>query len=337
MNRTKYNSTITIALIGTSIFILVLTVGTILSVVMAKKDSEKAVEAVSLLYLDELAGRREQVVSTNLNRKIDDMYVTLELMTDDDLSDEEHLQAYQARMKRLYKLDKFAFVDSDGIIYTSLGQQNNISEYGFDYMTLTEPEISILNLESAEKKVIIAVPVDDMNLEGNELVACFMEIDMDEMLKGVSMQSDQTDTTFCNIYTRDGVALTNVYLGGLAVEDNLLEAMQNAEIKDSTYDQFLMDFQNGRRGEVTFTYNGTTETISFVPIKGTDWMLTYLIKETVIAEQINPISNSVVIRSLIQSVIAGLVLVSMFLFIIYQIKKMQVFRLPRKCPRLRTA
>lgn len=169
--------------------------------------------------------------------------------------------------------------------------------------------------------MIIAVPVDDMNLEGNELVACFMEIDMDEMLKGVSMQSDQTDTTFCNIYTRDGVALTNVYLGGLAVEDNLLEAMQNAEIKDSTYDQFLMDFQNGRRGEVTFTYNGTTETISFVPIKGTDWMLTYLIKETVIAEQINPISNSVVIRSLIQSVIAGLVLVSMFLFIIYQIRK----------------
>ena len=50
MNRTKYNSTITIALIGTSIFILVLTVGTILSVLMAKKDSEKAVEAVSLLY-----------------------------------------------------------------------------------------------------------------------------------------------------------------------------------------------------------------------------------------------------------------------------------------------
>ena len=122
MNRTKYNSTITIALIGTSIFILVLTVGTILSVLMAKKDSEKAVEAVSLLYLDELAGRREQVVSTNLNRKIDDMYVTLELMTDDDLSDEEHLQAYQARMKRLYKLEKFAFVDSEGIIYTSLGQ-----------------------------------------------------------------------------------------------------------------------------------------------------------------------------------------------------------------------
>ena len=321
MNRTRRNSTITIAIIGTSIFVLVLTIGTILTGLMAKKDTEKAVEAVSLLYLDELAGRREQVVSTNLNKNIEDMNVALELMTADDLSDEAHLQAYQARMKRIYKLEKFAFVDTEGIIYTSLGQQTNIADYHFNYQTLTEPEISILNLETAEKKVIIAVPVSNMNLEGKDLVACFMEIDMNEMLQGVSMQSDDADTTFCNIYTRDGVALTNVYLGGLAVEDNLLEAMQNAELKDSTYDQFLSDFKNGVRGEVTFTYNGTTETLSYVPVTGTDWMLTYLIKETVIAEQINPVSDSIVIRSFIQSVVAALVLISMFVFIIFQIRR----------------
>ena len=152
-----------------------------------------------LLYLDELAGRREQVVSANLSKKIDDMNVAIGLMTDEDLSDEEHLQVYQARMKRIYNLEKFAFVDSDGLIYTSLGQQTNISDYHFDYNTLTGPEISILNLESTEKKVIIAVPVSDMTLEGKELVACFMEIDMNEMLRGVSMESDNAKTTFCNI------------------------------------------------------------------------------------------------------------------------------------------
>ena len=59
MKRTKSKSTITIAIIGTSIFVLVLTIGTILTGLMAKRDTEKAVEAVSLLYLDELAGRRE--------------------------------------------------------------------------------------------------------------------------------------------------------------------------------------------------------------------------------------------------------------------------------------
>ena len=321
MKHSRSKSTVTIAIIGSTVFILVLLVGTILTGLMATKDTEKAVESVSLLYLDELAGRREQVVSANLNKKIEDMNVALELMDEEDLSDIEHLQIYQARMKRIYKLEKFAFVDSDGQIYTSLGTQTNIADYHFDYMTISEPEISILNLDTTEKKVIIAIPVEDMTLEGKELKACFMEIDMNEMLQGVSMKSDDTDTTFCNIYTRDGVALTNVYLGGLAVEDNLLEAMKNAELSSGTYEEFLSDFKGGNRGEVTFTYNGTTETMSFVPVSGTDWMLTYLIQETVIAEQINPVSQSIVIRSLIQSVLAALVLVSMFIFIIYQIRR----------------
>ena len=321
MKRTRSMSTVTVAIVGSVFFVLVLTIGTILTGFMASRDTEKAVESVSLLYLDELAGRREQVVSANLNKKIEDMNIALELMEPDDLSDIEHLQAYQAKMKRIYKLEKFAFVDEDGLIYTSLGPQTNIDDYRFDYKTISEPEISILNLDTTEKKVIIAIPVENMSLDGKVFKACFMEIDMTVMLQGVSLTSENSDTTFCNIYTRDGVALTNVYLGGLAVEDNLLEAMKNAEINDGTYEKFIDDFENGRRGEVTFTYNGTTETLSYVPVNGTDWMLTYLIRETVIAEQIIPVSRSIVIRSLIQSVLAALVLAGMFIFIIYQIRR----------------
>ncbi|MCR5328677.1 MAG: hypothetical protein K6E12_07515 [Saccharofermentans sp.] len=87
MKHSKSKSTVTIAIIGSIVFLLVLLVGTILTGLMATRDTEKAVEYVSLLYLDELAGRREQVVSANLNKKIEDMNVALELMTGEDLSD----------------------------------------------------------------------------------------------------------------------------------------------------------------------------------------------------------------------------------------------------------
>ena len=304
MKHTRSKSTITIAIVGSIIFVLVLTIGTIFTGFMASTDTEKAVESVSLLYLDELAGRREQVVSANLSRRIDDLNVALALMSDSDLSSMDRLQAYQARMKKIYKLEKFAFVDEDGLIYTSLGNQDNIADYHFDYNTITEPEISILDTDINDKKVIIAVPVRDKSLSGKPFKACFMEIDMDEMLQGVSITSEDKATTFCNIYTREGVALTNVYLGGRGVVDTNIEAMKNAKISD-----------------VTFDYNGTTETLSYVPVSGTDWMLTYLIRETAIAEQINPVSRSIVIRSLIQSVLATLVLVGMFAFIIFQIRK----------------
>ena len=109
----------------------------------------EAVRSVSLLYLDELAGRRKQVVEDNLQEKILTIRVAIGLMTDEDTSDKAHLEAYQTRMKQLYHLDKFAFVDTDGLIYTSTGTQSNIDEYSFDYRALSEPEIFIFNPKSA--------------------------------------------------------------------------------------------------------------------------------------------------------------------------------------------
>ncbi len=69
-------------------------------------------------------------------------------MTEEDTSDKAHMEAYQSRMKQLYHLDKFAFVDTEGLIYTSTGTQNDIEKYSFDYRALSEPEISIFNPEA---------------------------------------------------------------------------------------------------------------------------------------------------------------------------------------------
>ncbi len=331
MKRTRSKSTITAAVVGSVAFVLILTIGTLMTGLLATKDTQSAVESVSLLYLDELAGRREQVVSSNLSKSIKDMNIALELMTEDDLADIEHLQAYQARMKRIYNLEKFAFVDTEGLIYTSLGPQTNIDDYHFDYKTISEPEISILNLESTDKKVIIAIPVNDMVIEGQNLVACFMEIDMDEMLKGVSITSDDEDSTFCNLYTRDGVALSNMVLGGFASEDNLYDALKTAEFSEgSSYERFADEFSNGVRGEVSFTYTDKAETISYIPVTGTDWMLTYLISEDIIVDKITPITNNIVIRSFVLSAISALVLIAMFVFIILQIRKNSVLSIEKE-------
>ncbi len=224
-------------------------------------------------------------------------------------------------MKKLYKLDKFAFVDTDGLIYTSQGTQNNIDEYGFDYRTLSEPEISIFNLNSPEKKVVIAVPVS-IPFGGKTLTVCFMEIDMDVMLSGVSMDAGSGGATFCNIYTTDGIALTNMVLGGLSSEDNLLTTMQAAEYEDGySYDSFLKEFQAGHRGEVSFKYNGIHETLSYVPVNGTDWLLTYLIRESVISDEISYISDGIFRRSIIQSVITVIAMLGMFAFVFTETRR----------------
>ena len=317
MDNRKITTTLT-AIVGGVVLIVILVFGSIWTGRSARTDTESAVHSVSLLYLDELAGRREQVVAGNMQEKIDVIKTALEMMTEDDLSDPEHLQAYQAKMKKLFVLEKFAFVDTDGLIYTSQGTQTDIDQYQFNYLALEGPEISIKNLESEDKKVIIAVPIQ-MTFQDKEFVVCFMEIDMDEMLSGVSMAAQKDGSTFCNMYTSDGIALTNTVLGGLAVEDNLLEALVNAEYDPGySYEKLLQDFAEGRRGVICFTYDGINETLSYVPVTGTDWLLTYLIRESVISEKISTISGGIIRRSMIQTILTVIVLIGMFIYILSQ-------------------
>ncbi len=320
--RTKRKNTLTIAVVGGLLVLIIFVLGTVWMTFEAKNDTDAAVRSVSLLYLDELAGRREQVVASNLRQSIDDINMAVNLMTAEDLSDAEHLQAYQARIKQLFHMEKFAFVKADGWLYTSSGPLRDENSTRFDYVSLTEPQIGISNPDSTDKKVCFAVPLKGIDYHGIEFIACFAEIDMDKMLEGVSMHSESTDTTFCNIYTADGIALSNTVLGGLAVEDNLLEAMKRARFeKGYSYENLTADFAEGRRGVASFNYDGIRETLSYAPVQGTNWMLTYLIRESVISENISAISNRMIGRSVVQSLLMVAALVAMFLFILSQTRK----------------
>ena len=318
MERGRKNTAL-IAFAGVAAVMIVLVLGTVWMGRGAKRDTEEAVRSVSLLYLDELAGRREQVVAKNLHDRIGDMETALELLTKEDLSDSEHLQEYQRKMKRLFSLERFAFVDARGVVYTSNGTQRDLSNYSFDYKTLAGPEISVRNLENEDKKVVIALPAGNIPFEGQKLTVCFMEIDMREMLSGVSMQTQNEGSTFCNLYTRDGVSLTNMVLGGQAGGYNLVKTMEGAAFEHGyTYEQFLDEFGNGKRGRASFEFNGIRETLSFVPVEDTDWMLTYLVRESVISDKISPVTSGIIRRSALQSILAVLALVAVFAYVIIQ-------------------
>lgn len=315
-------NTTKIVVIGGLVIAVLLVLTTIWTGSSSKHSTERAVHAVSNFYLQELAGRREQVVSSNLANSIENMHDALDLLNEEDLSDMEHLQAFQARMKKLYTVEKFAFVDTNGLIYTSLGTLTNIDDYSFDYNTLKAPEVSIKDIFSKDKKVVIAVPIDHIPFNGETLVTCFMEIDMDVLLDGLSLQSDANGTTFCNLYAASGVSLTNKVLGGLSENQNLLEVLKEASFKsESSYDQICEDFQQKKEGVISFAYNGIDETMYYTPVSGTDWMLTYLIREGVISNQIQSITQEITTRSLLQSLLIVASLIGVFLLVFFQNRK----------------
>ena len=318
-------NTTRIVVIGSCIVIVLLVFGTIWVQRSARKDTSEAVGSVSLLYLNELAGRREQVVEDNLKNSIRAMGIALGMIDEDDLDSLEHMRAYQRNMKKLFNLERFAFVDKDGLTYTAdEGILQEMEHYAFDYKTISKVDISIRNMKESTKNVVIAMPIRDRNLsiEGKQLVVCFMEISMDVMLAGVSIKSQRSDVTFCNIFTRDGYPLSNLVLGGMAEEDNLLEALEHARMdKGYSMETVRRDFKMGKRGIVAFTYNDAYETLSYVPITGTKWMLTYLIRESAIEEKIGSVSSGIIRRCLMQSILTALLLGVMFAFVIQQMRK----------------
>ncbi|MBQ6126119.1 MAG: hypothetical protein IJI77_03745, partial [Erysipelotrichaceae bacterium] len=323
MKKEKSNKTLLITIIGVLILSLILVFGTLWMSRSSKEDMQKAVRSVSLLYLDELAGRREQVVENTLNNDIEKIGVAVNLLSEEDLQDMEPLEAFQRKMKAFFDLEKFAFVDENGLIYTSQGYQDNIDEYNFDYQTLSEPQIIVQTLNSSSsKKVIIAVPIENIAFEGKEMKICFMEVDMDQMLSEISLSSQNSDVTFSNLYTSDGYALSERVLGGLSSEESILAVLETVAFEEGySLEQVRDDFANGRRGVVSFTYKDILETLSYVPVSGTDWMLTYLIRESIISDRISSISDDIVRKGLIQSVVTIAVMTGIFALIIAQIRR----------------
>ena len=85
--------------------------------------------------------------------------------------------------------------------------------------------------------------------------------------------------------------------------------MEGAAFEEGhSLDTMRKDFAARKAGVVSFTYSGIKETMCYVPVRGTDWMLTYLVRESVITNQISSISDGIVRRSLMQSVLTALVL-----------------------------
>ncbi len=334
MENQKNRTNRILALLAVLVIILTFLVGTTWMGDIASRDTRGAARSISLLFLDELAGRREQVVANYIRDNIDVIHIAMGMLDEEDLQDLEHLRMYQRNVKALFHLERFAFVDEGGLIYTADdGIVDEISMYSIPYETISSPQVSILNPNGADKKVVIAVPIRDRNirLDGKQLVVCFMEIDRNVMLESVSIATQNSDASFCNIYTRDGFPLSNTVLSGIASESNLFDALARSEFMGGYSLKKTLDaFREGQRGVASFNYKNESITLSYIPIDGTDWILSYMVRDSVTSSRIMPVTDGIVMRSILQSVITATVLLGLFGIILFQTRRSQHMAMERE-------
>ncbi len=245
----------------------------------------------------------------------------LEILDESDLESEETLQEFLGKVKKLYGIDRFALVNENGIVYTEHDTTSGFSKYSFLSEELTEPVISTANLHGAKKQVILAAPVENVDFMGSQIKVCFVQINIDEMISSMTLQTGDNET-YCGLYHHNGESLTNNDFGNFKAENNLLTILENAQIDEKfSYEQMENDFITGNPGQISFNYLGSRQDLCYVPVEGTNWMLTILIGDNVISDQISSISSGMMKRSITQIILTVVVMLGVFMVLIHQSRK----------------
>ena len=330
INEKQKRLTVAFGLWGGVIIAAILLVTTVWVLGSARAGTSQAVSKVSEFYLEELAGRRARVVSERLKSGFSYMGKAIDVLEASDLASQDALRQYLGKIERLYGVDKFAMVDANGIVYTEHSTTSGLSRYPFLAQELTEPVLVMSNLYGAKKQVIQAIPVEGVYFRGVEMRACFIQVNITEMLEALALESGDNET-YCNIYYRNGESLTNSGFGYLTSRDNILTALGSAVMEPgSSLEQLINDFSSGAPGQISFRYEGIREDLCYRPVEGTDWMLTILIRDNVISEQIGSISTGMMRRSVIQITVTVLSMLGVFLGLIWQSRRSDKLLLERE-------
>ena len=179
MDKKQKKQTITYGIVGGSLIAAILLITTIWVSNSARVSTNQAVNKVSEFYLEELAGRRAQVVTEELKNNFAYIKNALEVLEDSNLQTQEELRTFLGEVKRLYGVDKFALVDENGIVYTEHSTTSGLSSYNFLSEELVEPIVSTANLYGAQKQVVLAAPVKNIAFQGSQIKVCIIQINID--------------------------------------------------------------------------------------------------------------------------------------------------------------
>ena len=305
------------AFIGGVIVAVLLILSTIWLSNTEEDSTNDAVHAVSRVYLRELVDRREQVVIARIRRNIKQLNNALKILTANDLQSPEALNVFLGKLRILYNVEQIGFVSVNGAIFTPEGAAPNPGDYFFAGENITAPKVF-----THEKTVAVVVPVANLNFQGVPLKSCFIMDEMQGLLEGLLTHTTTTAMTFSNLYYTNGESLTDAVLGSLDSGTNLLDALKNATF-DTGYslEKIREDFARSRQGVTAFTFRGVKESLYYRPVEGTDWMLTYLLRESKIQEEIFAVNAEMLQRSTMRTVLLLAAMIVIFVLIVAQARK----------------
>ncbi len=248
--------------------------------------TDKAVDKISHFYIEEIAKNRASLISNELDKKYNYVNNALDIISPKDLESPKALRNYLGNIRKLYNMDTFALVDENGLVYTSHSTCSGKTRFPFLAEKITEPIYSTVLNYGGEKQLFLAVPVSGIYFNNSKITACFVEININQMMKSMTYRYDDMET-YVNLYYKNGESLTNSDFGNLPAGLNLLSVISADEKDSKQIKQITNDFETGGSGLLEIGYGDQEAHLYYIPVKNTGWILTILVYETAIDEQVS--------------------------------------------------
>lgn len=305
-----------IILIGGIVVLLLIVASTIWNMESAKSQTHTVAENLSNFYMEELINRRVSIISDTLKLNYQYMNNALNSITKEDLRSTASLRNYLGRIRRLYGVEKFSFVDEDCLVYTAHSTSTGKSRYPFLADGLSKYLVTTVLNYGGEKLLFIAIPVSGIEFNGKKITTCFAQVNIDRLVRSMTFQADDMETYF-NVYLKNGESLTNAPFGGVEAGRNILSVIYENDSSKKSYNKISEDFMNGKKGSIHVPYRRENAHLYYAPVAETGWILSSLVYDNVISSQIKSSNRIIVVINHFRSLITiASVLVFFIIFVI---------------------
>lgn len=310
------------AVIGSLLIMAMVTVNTLWISKRSNDETNEAVSAVSSFYLDAMADRRAKTITNLINNNFDEMGKAVAFIEDEQVNSQEELRNTIGKIESLLRLRRFALVDKDNIVYTQYTTYTGRTRHAFlSEETIKGRTISTVSLYGSSKQLCLVIPTPDLSIMGKPFKACFVQLDIKDIVDLPAL--DNQGRTHFALYSKNGENLSGTELGPVISDHNLFDAIKGL-VSEDVWKENHESFENAAEGSMTFVSGGAEETLCYVPIQGTGWEVAFLIRESVIQDQIRDISEKDLAASrklVIVTLVSVLLLASVLLLQIRRISK----------------
>ena len=277
------------AIIGGILLLAMVTFNTFVSSRQVIKATDDAVSEVSSFYLEAMADRRAKTVTSLIEHNFVQMEKAVGFINEQGITNNNELRDTLGNIKSLLSLDRFALVDVDNVVHTQYTTYTGGSRHPFLSSDVMDDRcVSTVSLYGSSKLLCLAAPTPNLRIVGKQYKASFVQIDIKEIVDLLAF--DDEGRTYFGIYSKNGENLSDTELGPYISKHNLFDMLKDV-IPEGEWNLNHENFSNAVKGSITFTANGVAETLCYVPVDNTDWMMVVLIRESVIHDRIRSISE----------------------------------------------